>query len=270
MPILDVPGAKLEYTTRGKGPQLLLISGAPGNATVFRHVVPFLESRFTVTTYSRRGLSGSILDGPQDYSQRLNTDADDASALVELLAKDSGEKVFVFGTSSGAVVAQTLLSRNTSGVQLCVLHEPPSVMVLPDGEERSGGFQQLYNLYRGQGIDAALSMFFSLASSGEEKDAMQQMMNPKIDADQRADITYWFERELIPYPCAMPDMESLERHKGLIVCSVGESTRGSFSGEPIEKMAEVIGSEVKALAGGHIGYCTHAEEFAEQLKEILI
>jgi pimeloyl-ACP methyl ester carboxylesterase len=71
---LDVPGTRLHYETYGSGPLLLMVPGANGSADAFKAVAEHLAEQHTVVTYDRRGFSRSQLNGPQDYTQRLETD----------------------------------------------------------------------------------------------------------------------------------------------------------------------------------------------------
>ncbi|MFB7648190.1 alpha/beta fold hydrolase [Streptomyces sp. NPDC056084] len=107
---LEVPGASLRYEVGGAGPVLLLIVGGGGGAGIFEPVADALADRFTVVTYDPRGHSRSPLDGP-DVDQRVETQADDAYRLLERVAPD-GPPAYVFGTSSGAIVAVELLTRH--------------------------------------------------------------------------------------------------------------------------------------------------------------
>jgi Methyltransferase domain len=76
MSLLEVPGARLCYETRGSGPLMLMVPGASGEAGIFKKVTEPLAAYHTVVTYDRRGLSRSQLEGPQDYDRRLATDVD--------------------------------------------------------------------------------------------------------------------------------------------------------------------------------------------------
>jgi pimeloyl-ACP methyl ester carboxylesterase len=63
MSILEVPGARLHYETRGSGPLMLMVPGASGEAGIFKQVTEHLAAHYTVLTYDRRGFSRSQLDG---------------------------------------------------------------------------------------------------------------------------------------------------------------------------------------------------------------
>src|SRR5437764_10891811 len=132
MGILDVPGARLYYETHGNGPLMVMVPGATGEAGSFTMVTEHLAAHYTVVTYDRRGFSRSRLDGPQDYDQRLATDADDVRRLIEHV---SDEPATVFGSSSGGVVVLAVLAHYPSVVRTLVPFQPAAVRQLPDDQK---------------------------------------------------------------------------------------------------------------------------------------
>src|SRR5689334_6532069 len=106
MSLLTVPGAQLRYEISGSGPLLILIPGASGTGESFRPLLPHLALHYQVVIYDRRGFSQSKLYGPQDYTHRLATDADDVRCLIEHV---TDQPAMVFGNSSGALVALEVL-----------------------------------------------------------------------------------------------------------------------------------------------------------------
>jgi pimeloyl-ACP methyl ester carboxylesterase len=86
MSTLSAPGARLYYETHGSGPLMLMIAGASGSGDPFKRAADYLAARLTVVIYDRRGFSRSELDGPQDYTHRLQVDADDVRRLIEHLS----------------------------------------------------------------------------------------------------------------------------------------------------------------------------------------
>src|SRR5699024_2851002 len=155
MGVLNVPDAQLYYETRGTGPLLIMIPGASGDARTFTAVSRYLEEHYTVITYDRRGFSRSPLDGPQDYHHRLTTDADDVARLIE----HHGESAAVFGSSSGAVIALTVLPRHPNRVSSLAVYEPAAMTLLPDSAGEIEFVEYLYELYRSQGVVAAQKAF---------------------------------------------------------------------------------------------------------------
>lgn len=270
MPTLSVTGAVLDYVTLGQGPHLLLIPGAPGNRSIFNNVLEPLSKHFTVTAYSRRGFSFSHLNAAQDYSRRQEQDAADAAALITHLSPH--QPIYIFGTSSGAIIAQTLLVNHPEVVCKVIAHEPPSISLLPppyrDGA--AAGFQALYDVYRAQGPHAALPGFFAAAlASPAEIDTMTQAMDPNASADMRADIMYFFERELLVYPPAVVNIEGLKASKDKLIPCLSEAAVGKPAGAPIEMIAYQLGRELLKIKGGHIGYVTDPEDFVLSLREVL-
>src|SRR5689334_13992305 len=100
--VLDVPGGRLRSFVRGSGPTLVLIAGGRGDATRTGALASHLADRYTVLTYDRRGLSGSVTSAP---AETLATHADDVSRL---LGRVTGEPIHVYGTSIGALIALEL------------------------------------------------------------------------------------------------------------------------------------------------------------------
>lgn len=277
MPLLDVSGATLEYTTTtGSGPHIILVPGVPGSQSVFRFLVPLLARTRTVTTYSRRGLSGSQLRGAQDYPRRLDADADadaDADDLAALVRHVADGDACVFGSSSGAIVALRFLERHLDlPLKVCVAHEPPSIMVLPAEvlPEREEMHRALYALYREKGAPHALETFASFFDDGKDRAGMGLLMDPAASADMRADVTYWLEREC-PYVFEKVDLEALGKAGDRLVLSVGKRSKDGVMGQPTFALMERLGmSEERLLVvpGGHISYITDAEELAEALSRL--
>ncbi|MGZ4275329.1 MAG: alpha/beta fold hydrolase [Solirubrobacteraceae bacterium] len=111
----------IAYDTVGAGPRLVLVDGAlctrslgPGKALARR-----LATHFTVTTYDRRG-RGDSGDSPPYAVER---EVDDLEAVIDA----AGGEAFVFGQSSGAVLALHAASRS-SKVTRIALYEAPFVV----------------------------------------------------------------------------------------------------------------------------------------------
>lgn len=268
MSTLDVPGAQLYYEIRGSGPLMLMIPGAGGDADAFGAVAEHLATHYTVVTYDRRGFSRSRLDGPQDYDQRLETDADDAWRLIGHL---SDEPATVFGSSSGSLVALEVLTRHPSSVRTLVPHEPPAVRCLPDGQKWLDFFGGLYDLYRRSGVQPALERFREEAFAEPDRQAMAAVRarDPKRGKYLLANATYWFEHELRQYPAAELDLDALTSHAGRVVLGAGRESHGCPAHEASVALGRRLGREVIELPGGHLGHVTHPGRFADELVSAL-
>ncbi|HEV7627239.1 MAG TPA: alpha/beta hydrolase, partial [Streptomyces sp.] len=151
---LKVPGATLHYERRGSGPVLLLIPGGAADAGVYEGMAPHLATQYTVVSYDPRGLSRSPLEEPL-RDQRVEVWSDDAHRLLSVLSPD--RDAFVFGSSSGAIVALDLLARHPGQLSRVVAHEPPLVELLDDPAPHRALFTGVRETFRTRGAGPAMA-----------------------------------------------------------------------------------------------------------------
>jgi len=262
MTSLEVPGARLYYESAGKGPPLVMIPGANGDADVFKPVGEPLARHYTVITYDRRGFSRSRLLGPQDYRCRLETDADDVRRLIEHL---SDEPATVFGASSGALVAFEVLIRHPWVVDTLVAFEPPAVKQLPDGQIWIDFFSGVYTLWHQSGPGPALERFRGEAFAEADRMVMARARESGKGPQAAANAAYWFEHELRQYPAVELDLGGLRPHSERIVLAVGRDSVGYPCHRVNAALAERLGRDLVELPGGHVGFVAHPDEFAREL-----
>lgn len=272
MPYLTVPGADLYYETIGSGPLLVTISGANGSAEIWRPFAAQLQSDFTVCIYDRRGFTRSYLTGSQDYSQRLETDADDVGRLIKHLSPK--EPATVFGNSSGALVSLMVLTRHSDSVHTLIPHEPPSYPFL-DPELRqsiTSGIQEMYELYRLHGPMPALEMFVKLGhlDSPEEKAGLLAAFDPRRNPYVAGNVLYWFERELRQYTVYEFDVELLRKLKEKLVLVNGKDSHREAPHRLVNVcLGEKLDMEVLDWPGMHLGFASHPEAFVNEFKELM-
>ncbi|KDN35133.1 alpha/beta-hydrolase [Tilletiaria anomala UBC 951] len=210
MPFIDLPNAKLHYEI------------FDGRGAVFHDVAKHLSRSFTVVCYDRWGYSQSQHVGAQDFKNRLSVDADDASALITHL---STEPAAVFGTSSGAIVATQLLIQHPDRVRTLVAHEPPAFALLPEQfrTQAAGLVEHIYNLYREQGVQAAMEVFSGGLSAGDDGARMRFCMDPTRGDEIRANSMFWFEFELRQYTSAALDVERIAAEKAKYIPVAGRN-----------------------------------------------
>ena len=180
MPTLKVPNAELYYEVVGTGPLLLCISGANGSVEIWRPLAQQLKDHFTVAMHDRRGFSRSYLEGPQDYtgSHRIETDTDDAKALIQHLSPN--EPATVIGNSSGAVVSLMLLQRHPEVVRTLISHEPPAESLLENQPMWRAKQQEIYDTYRAAGPLPAFVKFGEIIKAGPENN-LRSAFNPRTN-----------------------------------------------------------------------------------------
>ncbi|KAH8633298.1 alpha/beta-hydrolase [Alternaria alternata] len=269
MPHLTVPGAVLHYEVFGAGkPLFVFIPGADGRGSIFHPAAKLLATYYTTVCWDRRGYSQSYLVDAQDFQHRLQTDADDAHRLIQHLSPKSGATVF--GTSSGAVVAQQLLSTHPESVEKLISHEPPSFSLLCHEKQVQGRglIDHVYNTYRSQGYESAMSVFTSGLSNGPEAEIMRSCMDAKRGDEIRANCLFWFEFELRQYTGAEVDIEGLRRSKDKLVLVAGEDSGDGPNVEPIRVLSKELQVQLLRVPGGHLGYAVDPAAFVRRLLDL--
>ncbi len=261
--ILAVPGARLYYEIRGSGPLLIMVPGANGDAGIFKGVSEHLSRDYTVVTYDRRGFSRSRLLGPQDYSRRIETDAEDVRDLIQHLSK---EPATVFGSSSGGIIALKVLIHHPSVVLRLIPFEPAAVKLLPDGQKWLDFFLGIYELYRRSGVEPALKQFREQAFAESDRKFMAGV--PR-SAHTYVNAHYWFEHELRQYPAVDLDLNSLKANADRIVLMAGRESRGYPCYEVNVELAKKLNRNLVELPGGHSGFASQPAEFSSEFLQAL-
>lgn len=269
--MLEVPGGALYYEMRGDGPPLLLVPTGNGDAAQYAPLARVLADRYTVIAYDRRGFSRSRMDRPVPLERRVDTDARDAYRLLVRLA---GEPAYVLGGSSGAIVALHLLARHPERIRRLVAHEAPLASVLPDAERWLGFYAELYERYRSSGPKQAMEFFRrSVGMTGTTRPPEHHQPPPEELAAMleriRRNQVFWFESEILAYPGFELDLAALAAASDRLVLAGGRESRDHHPYRPGVVLARRLGMRVVDFPGGHVGYVTHPEEFAELLHRVL-
>ncbi len=268
---LRVPGASLYYEVRGTGPALLLIPTGNGDGGPYTPLAEALAGEHTVITYDKRAYSRSPLDAPDDGTDRVRADVEDARAVIEQVA---GGRADVLGGSSGAIVALELLARHPGCVGTAIVHEPPLASVLPDAAEWLAFYAGLYDTYREAGPSAAMAVFRErMGMRGTTKPPDDAQLPPDELADMlariRANHALWFEREVRDYPALVPDVDALTAVADQLVLGGGDTSRDDFPYQPNRVLSTLLGVPITHFPGGHVGFVTHPGEFAAALSALL-
>jgi len=116
--VVSADGTRIAYEMNGSGPPLLLVDGAFCSRAFgpMPALAPLLTSRFSVVTFDRRGRGESGDTSPYAVEREL----EDLNAVATAV----GGSLFVYGTSSGAVLAARAVAAGLPTAKLA-LHEPP-------------------------------------------------------------------------------------------------------------------------------------------------
>jgi pimeloyl-ACP methyl ester carboxylesterase len=120
-------GTKIAFERTGSGPALVLVVGAFCDRQTTRSLTKLIAPDFTVYEYDRRG-RGASGDTPPYAIER---EIEDLAAV----AAATGSTPFVFGHSSGAVIALEAAARGVPMAKV-VAYEPP--YIVDDSRPRPG------------------------------------------------------------------------------------------------------------------------------------
>ncbi|MBF8185185.1 alpha/beta fold hydrolase [Nonomuraea sp. K274] len=262
---LDVPGARLSFEVRGRGPALLTILGGGADAAMAAPLADALAGRYTVITYDRRASVRSPLTGPL-AEQRIEEHADDARRLLGELGADPA---YVFATHSGALIALDLLARHPERVRRLVAHEPPAFDLLPDAGRWRRLEQEVVRIHRSDGIGPALHRLGAETgvTAAPEPDPnlppwLRDML-ARMAVNMETSLLY----ELRSFCRYVPDAEAL-RGAPLVLAS-GMLTKGGPMHRCTVAVAEHLGVTPVELPGDYVGYLRSPAEFAAALHDLL-
>jgi pimeloyl-ACP methyl ester carboxylesterase len=116
-------GTQIAFDRSGNGPALILIGGALSQRSDNGPLVGLLAKRFSVFSYDRRGRGDSGDTAPYAVQREV----EDIDALIG----EAGGMAFVYGKSSGAVLALEAANALPAKFKKLALYEPP--LIVDDG-----------------------------------------------------------------------------------------------------------------------------------------
>jgi pimeloyl-ACP methyl ester carboxylesterase len=117
--VISKDGTQIVFDKIGQGPALILVGGAFHSRSIdprMTHLARLLSKYFTTYHYDRRGRGDSTDTQPYAVEREI----EDINALI----KNSGGSVYLFGMSSGAVLALHAAARGLD-IKKLALYEPP-------------------------------------------------------------------------------------------------------------------------------------------------
>ena len=259
---LRVPGAHLNYELRGDGPVLLLVPGGGGDAGVFDDMAEVLQRYFTVVALDPRGYSRSTLDPGSSHDQPVTAHSDDAHRLVTHL---TDEPAFVAGTSNGAIVGLDLLARHPESVAALFAHEPPCFATLDDAAEHRALIEEVYHLFRTDGLAAASARFTAaIGATMAPAPDLSELSPRQAEMWQRlaGNGPRMMAHDLRPFTAYVPNYAALEPVRERVIPAVGRESRGHLPSRPAAEIAERLGVCLVECPGAHNGIRTDAANIA--------
>jgi pimeloyl-ACP methyl ester carboxylesterase len=261
---LEVPGASLYYEVRGAGP-LVVLAGAPMDATPFAALADLLAADHTVLTTDPRGINRSPVDDrDQDSTPELR--AHDLSRLMAHL--DAGPAA-VLGSSGGAVSVLALAQAHPEQVHTVIAHEPPLIELLPDRAERHAGSEDVISRWLAGDFAGSWRVFLDNANIHLPEGAFEAMFAAEPDPQTIADTTYQNTHMLRPTTHWQPDIDALRAAGTRIVVGIGETSAGQLCDRTSRALATELGIEPTMFPGGHTGFAEDPVGFAARLCSVL-
>ena len=117
---ISADGTKIAYEVTGDGPPLVIVDGAMcyRDSGPSRPLAAELAADFTVYTYDRRG-RGETPDAEFTKEREIED--------LESIVKEAGGAAYVFGASSGAVLALEAANAGVGATKLA-MYEPPLIV----------------------------------------------------------------------------------------------------------------------------------------------
>ncbi|PTK68490.1 alpha/beta fold hydrolase [Staphylococcus borealis] len=276
METLELQGAKLRYHKVGNGPVIIFIPGANGTGDIFMPLAQQLKDKFTVVAVDRRGYGQSELTEPlpeeainPDSRYRVKRDAQDIAELAKSL---SDEPVYVFGSSSGSIVAMHVLKEHPDVVKKIAFHEPPINTFLPDATYWQDKNAEIIDIAINEGMPQAMKLFGeTLQISKLDQQYMSKPAQAENDADSKKrfdEMLGWFKYEIRQYTESDISIDDFKKHKDIITLLNGTASKGSFPQEVNFFISEETGINIIDIPGGHLGYVQEPEGFANVLLEM--
>jgi pimeloyl-ACP methyl ester carboxylesterase len=264
---IQANGTVLHTETRGRGPAVLLIAGAGGDAAELAGVAATLADAFTVTTYDRRGNSRS--PRPAGWAQTsLAEQADDVAALLAALGQ---RPAVVVGTSAGGSVALEVALRHPDAVRAAIVHEPPIMAGTANPQAVTTGLGALIEQgMAAGGPPAAMELFLRWAAG----DAAFASLDP-ADRDRYLDNgEVFFGVEMPPFMAYGPAAKAIGDARGPIVAAGSRASRDPasphhFLYEAASWLARQVGTDLVEVPGDHMAYLTEPAAVAERLRPLL-
>jgi pimeloyl-ACP methyl ester carboxylesterase len=212
-------GDELYYEVRGRGQPLLMIPPAGGDAGFYSFVADILSDEYKVITYDRRANSRSTMNDPQNFE--ISQQSRDAVTVLRAAGEQSA---FVFGNSSGAVIALDMAKTQPQAVRAVVSHEPPIARVHPKAKKWQLFFAGVYWMAFRFGTTLALLRFAygvglpmrQLAKAQRDTEIQQEMSHERrIRPEDASD--FLVKQELLPVTNYLPDVAMIKRN-GVRVC----------------------------------------------------
>ena len=168
--VISRDGVTIDYDMTGSGPAIILVAGATQYRAVDRTVTPALSAllsrHFTVINFDRRGRGESSDKWPYAVAREV----EDIAALIEV----AGGEAFVFGMSSGAVLALEAAAAMPRKIKALALYEPPIDPARSPDTYRHQHMQMAVEAAQGRAAEMMSDFLLGVGMSREQLENFRQ------------------------------------------------------------------------------------------------
>lgn len=265
---------QLNVTVQGGGPLLILVPGANGTGDIFADTATTLQQHFTVVTYDRRGYGQSKLARPLPVSAtdshshyRIDADVEDVFTLADAFSAD--KPVYLFGSSSGSIVAAKAFSSQPNRFAKVALHESPLTTVTPDAARLQSTTNQLVKTALDGHFEAIIDLFNNTMHI-QPLDAQMMGLAPDSQPNpaKMSSMLFWLKYETAQYTGQIIDWNVFAANRAKVILLNGTDSTGFLP----QSITAAIGSKIQvpitAIPGGHLGYAQKPAAFARVLTDV--
>jgi pimeloyl-ACP methyl ester carboxylesterase len=216
------------------------------------------------------------MNDPQNFE--VSQQSRDAVAVLRAAGETSA---FVFGNSSGAVIALDIAKTHPQSVRAIVAHEPPLARVHPNTRKWQRFFAGVYYTAFRYGATLAMLRFaFGLglldhsfrqtmkahkAMRGYREKSGNHYLNRKITTD------FFLHQELLPVTNYLADVETIKKNGVRVFIAAGKRSlhKKRFYAQTAQILAKKLGCELVTFPGQHGSFIDMPDEFAATLRTVL-
>jgi pimeloyl-ACP methyl ester carboxylesterase len=269
-------GDELYYEVRGQGQPLLMIPGGGGDGGSYSLVAKILSREYRVIAYDRRANARSTMNGPQNFE--VSQQSRDAVAVLRAAGETSA---FVFGNSSGAVIALDIAKTHPQSVRAIVAHEPPLARMHPNTRKWQRFFAGVYHTAFRYGTTLAMLRFaFGLGlldhSVRQAMKAHKAMRGYREKSgnhylSRKMTIDFFLQQELLPITNYLADVETIKKNGVRVFMAAGKRSlhKKRFYAQTAQILAKKLGCELVTFPGHHGSFIDMPDEFAATLRSVL-
>lgn len=234
--ITSQDGTTIAYDKKGQGPLLILVLGALNRRSQGKKLAELLSNSFTVVSYDRRGRGDSTNTPP--YS--TDKEVEDVEALIDEL----GGSAYLYGHSSGCVLALMAAIKLGSKVKGLALYELPYNSD-PSAQKVSQAYRkELAQLLSKDKRGDAVALFVkSVGVTDKQIAAMERLPMWKGLTAMAPTLAYDTIKLMEQYPAL--DTKNIQV-KTLVLYGAASP---SFMSDTARKLAETMHAKLDSLAG---------------------